>query len=144
MAAGVAEVIHKLVGSLGASRGREVARSGLVTVLLLLASAASPTTLHRLLVLSKVRVALLVEVWHEAVALADLVRSTTTLVGSTGVATLVLLVVGFWGWSMSRVALDWATEVVDIDIGGTPVSHVATVTIVAVTIIAVTIISATS
>ena len=69
------------------------------------------------------------EVWHEAVALADLVWGTTTLVGrSTAVATLLILVVGLRGGDMTHVvALHRTAQVVIVD--GAVTAHVLLVTI---------------
>ena len=85
------EVLDELLRALGSARGREVARTRLVTATV---PTIRTTTLSALttamVILGKVRVALLLEARHEAMALADFVRSTAALeVLATSVATFV-------------------------------------------------------
>ena len=106
-------VIDELVWSLGIARSRVVTWAGLVTT----TEASIPT--HTLLVLSKVGIAIFLVVLHVPVALANFIRSSSSLIigASSGASSMVVplatthvRIIG--GTLTSRVARNFATHVV--------------------------------
>ena len=106
-------VVDKLVWSLGIARSRVVTWAGLVTT----TEASIPT--HTLLVLSKVGIAIFLVVLHVPVALANFIRSSSSLIigASSGASSMVVPLATthvriIRGTLTSRVARNFATHVV--------------------------------
>ena len=102
-------VVDELVWSLGIARSRVVTWAGLVTT----TEASIPT--HTLLVLSKVGIAIFLVVLHVPVALANFIRSSSSLI--VGASSMVVPLATthvriIRGTLTSRVARNFATHVV--------------------------------